>query len=269
MIEYICFIGGGQMGEALIKGLLQAKTFAAEQILVAEPVEARRDYLRKVYQVRAVPRLEEISQTPDGIVLAVKPQVMHQVLEALQPVYRGQLIITIAAGLPLAYYEKHLGQGRCPIVRAMPNMGALILQGASALCRNSAVPDEDLDFARGLFATIGSAVVVEETLMDAVTGLSGSGPAYVFSFIEALIEGGVKAGLSRAISRDLAVQTVLGAALTLKESDSHPAVLREAVTSPGGTTASGLHVMETRGFKGIVIDAIEAACKRSKELGER
>lgn len=269
MIEYIGFIGGGQMGEAMLKGMLQAKTYSPEQILVAEPVQTRRDYLKKNYQVQVAARLEEFAENIDIIVLAVKPQVMHQVLDSLQPVYRGQLIITIAAGLPLAYYEQHLGHKRSPIIRAMPNMGALILQGASALCRNSAVSDKDLALALSLFATIGSAVVVEERLMDAVTGLSGSGPAYVFSFIEALIEGGVKTGLSRAIARDLVVQTVLGAALTLKESDTHPAVLRDAVTSPGGTTASGLHVMESFGFKGIIIDAVEAACKRSEELGER
>jgi pyrroline-5-carboxylate reductase len=269
MIEHIGFIGGGQMGEAMLKGLLQAKFYAPEQILVAEPVESRRDYLQKTYQVQVAARLEEIAKNLDFIVLAVKPQVMQQVLDSLRPVYRGQLIITIAAGLPLAYYEQHLGQERCPIIRAMPNMGALILQGASALCRNNDVSDKDLDLALTHFATIGSAVVVEEKLMDAVTGLSGSGPAYVFSFIEALIEGGVKTGLSRAIARDLAVQTVLGAALTLKQSDTHPAVFRDAVTSPGGTTASGLHVLETLGFKGIIIDAVEAACKRSEELGER
>ena len=175
---------------------------------------------------------------------------------------------TIAAGLPITFYQRYLGD-QSSIIRVMPNMGALIQEGASALCRNQYVTDDDLSFAESLFSAVGSAVIVEEKLMDAVTGLSGSGPAYVFSFIEALIEGGVKTGLSRSVARELAVQTVFGAALCLKGSDIHPAVLRDQVTSPGGTTASGLYQLEAGGFKATVIEAVESACKRSRELGTK
>lgn len=268
MTRTIGFVGGGQMAEALIKGLIQAQTLTTEQIRVAEPVDQRRQYLDSTYDLKTVPRLEDFMDKAEAVILAVKPQVMSSVLTSLKDCYDDQLIITIAAGLPISFYQNFLGD-RCSIIRVMPNMGALIQEGASALCRNQHVTDVDLAFAESLFCAVGSAVVVEESLMDAVTGLSGSGPAYVFSFIEALIEGGVKTGLSREIARELAVQTVLGAALCLKDSNTHPAVLRDQVTSPGGTTASGLYRLETGSFKAIVIEAVEAACNRSRELGTK
>jgi pyrroline-5-carboxylate reductase len=267
MSQSIAFIGGGQMAEALIKGLLQSKTYSSDQILVAEVAGQRRTYLKSTYQLLCTPDLTEIIQNAQAVVLAVKPQVMHSVLTTLKPALSSQLVITIAAGLPLSFYADHLGTN-CGIIRVMPNMGALILEGASALCRNQKASKKDLQFAESLFSTVGNTVIVEEKLMDAVTGLSGSGPAYVFSFIEALIDGGVKAGLSRTIARALAIQTVLGAALSLKNSELHPAVLRDQVTSPGGTTASGLQVLESAGFSGTIISAVEAACNRSRKLGE-
>ena len=268
MTRSIGFVGGGQMAEALIKGLIQAQTLTTEQIRVAEPVDQRRQYLASTYDLKTVPSLEGFIDEAEVVVLAVKPQVMSSVLTILKGCHNNQLIITIAAGLPISFYQDYLGE-RCSIIRVMPNMGALIQKGASALCRNQHVTDDDLGFAESLFSAIGSVVIVEEKLMDAVTGLSGSGPAYVFSFIEALIEGGVKIGLSHAFARELAVQTVLGAALCLKESDTHPAILRDQVTSPGGTTASGLYQLEAGGFKAIVIDAVESACNRSRELGTK
>ncbi len=255
------------MAEALIKGLLQTGTCAAAQVRVVEPLAQRREYLSGTYHLQAVPSLGTLANEVQILILAVKPQVMEAVLSELKKQYADQLIITIAAGLPISYYHARLGSN-CPIIRVMPNMGALILEGASALCRNKLVTDEQFSLAQELFSAIGIAVTVEERLMDAVTGLSGSGPAYVFSFIEALIEGGVKTGLSRVIARELAVQTVYGAALCLKNPENHPAILRDQVTSPGGTTASGLYELEAGGFKATVIEAVEAACKRSRELGE-
>lgn len=254
------------MAEALIKGLVQAQTLTIDQIIVTEPVDQRRHYLETTYGLKTVSALESLIEEVEIVLLAVKPQVMGSVLSTLKDIHKGQLIITIAAGLPISFYQGHLGDS-CPIIRVMPNMGALIQQGASALCRNPPVSDADLAFAESLFTAVGSAVIVEERLMDGVTGLSGSGPAYVFSFIEALIEAGVKTGLSRAVARELSVQTVLGAALCLKESDAHPALLRDQVTSPGGTTASGLYQLEAGGFKAAVIEAVESACNRSRELG--
>ncbi len=268
MTRTIGFIGGGQMAEALIRGLLQSHTCTADQITVTEPVPERRDYLSTAYALKTGPDLNTMVDSSQCLVLAVKPQVMDTVLNALKALYTGQLVITIAAGLPISHYQAFLGP-QSPVIRVMPNMGALILEGASALCRSDQVSDDDLSFGMSLLSAVGTAVVIEERLMDAVTGLSGSGPAYVFSFIEALIEGGVKAGLSRPVARQLAVQTVYGAALCMKDSDTHPAVLRDQVTSPGGTTASGLHQLEANGFKATVIEAVEAACSRSVELGKR
>lgn len=266
MTQSIGFIGGGQMAEAIIKGLLQTGNTTPQQIKVAEPVSERQTYLATTYQIDAEGSLADIVKDVEVIMLAVKPQVMPQVLTDLAPHFSGQLLISIAAGLPIDFYSRKLGEN-VPIIRVMPNMGALILEGASALCRNSHVSDDDLAYAKSLFTAVGTAVIVEEKLMDAVTGLSGSGPAYVFAFIEALIDAGVKSGLSRQISRELAVQTVSGAAACMKESNTHPAVLRDQVTSPGGTTASGLQVLDSNGFKGTIIEAVDAARNRSRELG--
>lgn len=267
MTRPIGFVGGGQMAEALIKGLLQAKTLRPDKISVVEPVDRRRDYLKETHDVHTVAGLEDLAAEVEIFLLAVKPQVMGSVLASLKKIYTGQLVVSVAAGVPISVYQQELGDN-CPIIRVMPNLGALIQEGASALCRNALVNDADLDYATSLFNAVGSAVVVEERLMDAVTGLSGSGPAYVFSFIEAMIDAGVKNGLSRDVARELTVQTVLGAALCLKDSSSHPAVLRDQVTSPGGTTASGLYQLEAGAFKATIIEAVEAACTRSRELGK-
>lgn len=256
------------MAEALIKGLLQAQTLTPDKIKVVEPVDQRREYLEQTYGVHTVPSLEDFTAQVDIFLLAVKPQVMESVLASLRKIYASQLVISVAAGVPISFYQHELGDN-CPIIRVMPNLGALIQEGASALCRNDLVNDADLDYATFLFNAVGSAVVVDERLMDAVTGLSGSGPAYVFSFIEAMIDGGVKTGLSRDVARELTLQTVLGAVLCLKGSDTHPAVLRDQVTSPGGTTATGLYQLEAGAFKATIIEAVEAACNRSRELGEK
>ena len=267
MTRPIGFVGGGQMAEALIKGLLQAQTLAPDNITVVEPVDRRREYLEKTYDVHTVPYLKDFAADVEIFLLAVKPQVMGSVLASLKQIYTNQLVISVAAGVPISVYQQQLGDN-CPIIRVMPNLGALIQEGDSALCRNDLVVDGDLDYATFLFDAVGSAVVVDEKLMDAVTGLSGSGPAYVFSFIEAMIDAGVKTGLSRDVARELTIQTVLGAAMCLKGSDTHPAVLRDQVTSPGGTTASGLYQLEAGAFKATIIEAVKAACNRSRELGK-
>ena len=267
MTRPIGFVGGGQMAEALIKGLLQAQALTPDKISVIEPLDHRREYLEKTYDVHTLARLEDVTAEVEVFLLAVKPQVMGSVLVSLKNIYTNQLVISVAAGVPISIYQQQLGDN-CPIIRVMPNLGALIQEGASALCRNNLVNDADLDYATFLFNSVGSAVVVDERLMDAVTGLSGSGPAYVFSFIEALIDAGVKTGLSRDIARELTVQTVIGAAMCLKSSDTHPAVLRDQVTSPGGTTASGLYQLEAGAFKATIIEAVKAACNRSSELGK-
>ncbi len=269
MTTNIGFIGGGQMAEAIITGLMQSDLSPDLHVSVNEPLESRKKYLTLHYDLKTVDDPVDLCATNDIIVLAVKPQIMPVVLEQVKPFLLNQLVVTIAAGLPISFYMDLVEKPSISVVRAMPNMPALIQQGATALCRNSNVSDSDFAFVTSLFDTIGITVTVPESSMDAVTGLSGSGPAYVFSFIEAMIEGGVKSGLPREIARNLTIQTIQGAVMLANRSEEHPAILRDKVTSPGGTTASGLHLLAAKGFNGIVISAVEAAYMRSIELGFR
>ncbi len=270
MTDKIGFVGGGQMGEALIKGMISAKLYEKSQIYVAEPDNARRAYLKTTYAVHTFNTAVDVWQNCSIVVLAVKPQVMESVLKNSQEhAKNSHLIITLAAGLPLTFYEKNLGKKTLKIVRVMPNTPALVLEGASALSYNSNVSQKEIDKADAIFGAVGQTVILDEHYLDAVTGLSGSGPAYVFTFIEALIDAGVKTGLTRDAAETLTVQTVLGSVRLMQEKKVHPAVLRAQVTSPGGTTIAGLHVLEKKGFRGIIMDAIEAATNRSKELGKQ
>lgn len=263
------FIGGGQMGEALIRGIIQSGLYAGGDILVTEPNESRRTYLQETYQVQTFDSGAPIWKTCSTVILAVKPQVMGSLLaDARKMISSKHLIISIAAGLPISFYEEHLNGQQCRIVRVMPNTPALILESASALSGNSHVTPADMDLAKSLFDAVGKAIVMDERYLDAVTGLSGSGPAYVFSFIEGMIDAGVKVGLARPVAETLALQTVLGSVKLMLETGKHPAVLRDMVTSPGGTTIAAQHVMDRAGFKGIIMDAIEAATNRSAELGK-
>jgi len=266
----IGFIGGGQMGEALIRGIIQSGLYAGSDILVAEPDEARRAYLLKTYAVQSFASGAPIWESCATVILAVKPQVMGSLLaNAKEMIHPQHLIISIAAGLPLSFYEGHLGDQPCRIIRVMPNTPALVLESASALSGNKNATSDDMILAKSLFDAVGTAIIMEERYLDAVTGLSGSGPAYVFTFIEAMIDAGVKIGLARPVAETLALQTVLGSVKLMQESGKHPAVLRAMVTSPGGTTIAAQHVMERAGFKGIIMDAIEAATNRSAELGRK
>ncbi|MEN8142485.1 MAG: pyrroline-5-carboxylate reductase [Thermodesulfobacteriota bacterium] len=264
----IGFLGGGRMAEALIKGIIEAGLFEGGNILAVDPAEDRRKLLSASYGIM-------VESDPDGlaecsiVILAVKPQVMAGLLAAKRHCFnKNQLVISIAAGISLAVIESSLEGCECRVIRVMPNTPALVLEGASALCGGSLTTDDDMDKAVAIFNAVGTSVVLSEAEIDAVTGLSGSGPAYVFSFIEALIDGGVKVGLNRQVAETLALQTVLGSAKLAISTGEHPATLRAMVTSPGGTTIAGLHEMEKAGFQGIIMDAVEAATKRSRELGE-
>lgn len=260
----IGFIGGGNMAEAIIKGLL-AGGVPAETIMVAEPVQPRRDFLSSEYSVVTDDNLD-VARQADIVILAVKPQVAASVLTALEPVIsHDKLIISIMAGISTGLIEETLTNG-VRVVRSMPNTAALVQAAATAVSPGRKATEQDLEVAREIFSLIGRVVTVPEKQMDAVTGLSGSGPAYVFTFIEALSDAGVKNGLPRDVATQLAQQTVLGAARLASETGEHPALLRERVTSPGGTTIAGLHVLEKEGFRGVVMDAVDAACRRSKEL---
>ena len=254
-------IGGGRMGEALVGGLVRAGTVSPGDVLIVEPVEARRSALAGL-----LPDVGLSTEPAEalGTVIAVKPADVPGACRAAAAAGSGR-VLSIAAGVTTAALEAELAPGT-PVVRAMPNTPALVGQGAAAIAPGSAATDDDLEWAESLLGAVGTVVRVKEAQLDAVTGLSGSGPAYVFLVAEALIDAGVLAGLPRDVSHALAVQTLLGAATLLAEGES-PEALRAAVTSPGGTTAAGLRVLEQRGLRAALLDAVAAATERSKQLG--
>lgn len=269
MRQKIGFIGGGQMAEALIKGIIASGVYESDDVLVAELNDSRRLYLHNQYAVKTHFGNAPLFENCQVIVFAVKPQNMGIMIdECRERVEPHHILISIAAGLPISYYLDRIGKSETKMIRVMPNTPALVLEGASALSRNGNVTDDELHSAETIFSAVGEVVVLDEVHLDAVTGLSGSGPAYVFSFVEALVDAGVKSGLTRAVSEKLAMQTVLGSVKLLKESGEHPAALRGKVTSPGGTAITALHVLEKVGFHGIVMDIVESAVNRSKELGQ-
>jgi pyrroline-5-carboxylate reductase len=258
------FIGAGAMGGAIIRGLL-ARAVAPANLSYYDPDPARHKQLDQL-GVKAAPDLAGVMQA-QVVVLAVKPQVMSQVLAGLKDYARpGHLFISIAAGVTLKTLESALPESR--VIRCMPNTPTLVGAGMAALAPGSRATPEDLELALEIFTAVGRAVVVEERLLDAVTGLSGSGPAYVAVFIEALSDGGVKMGLPRHLALLLATQTVIGAARLCLEEGIHPGVLKDLVTSPGGTTIAGLHILEEGRFRGLVMSAVEAATLRARELGK-
>lgn len=262
MTPRLVVVGGGRMGEALVAGLLAAGWAAAGEILVVEPVASRRGALSDRYPglvVASEPR------AGDGAVVAVKPSDVEAACRALAAVGAGR-VLSIAAGVPLARLEEWLGGG-VPVVRAMPNTPALIGCGAAAIAPGSAAGGDDLAWATEILSAVGAVESVDERLLDAVTGLSGSGPAYVFLVAEALIDAGVHAGLTRPVSRALVVQTLLGSSRLLAESGEEPEALRAAVTSPGGTTAAGLRALEARAVRSALLEAVAAATERSRQLG--
>ncbi len=263
------FIGGGQMGEALIRGVLATGLYQPQEIAVAEPSAQRRELLADRYGVLVYEKDEQLWEFCQVMILAVKPQIMGSILEQIREKVDGQkhLLISIAAGISLGFLEGGLAPGKARVIRVMPNTPALVLAGASALSPGSHVDDHDLKLAEKIFAAVGKAVILPESAMDGVTGLSGSGPAYVFTFLESLIDAGVKVGLSREVAGVLARQTIMGSMQLAEESRQSPADLRAMVTSPGGTTIAGLHALENGAFRGLVMDAVETAARRSRELG--
>jgi pyrroline-5-carboxylate reductase len=262
----IAFIGGGQMAEAMIGGLLSGQVCPAESIWATDPVVERRDRLKSQFGIRVGPANCEAVSWADVVVLAVKPQMLPAVLSELAPILAHALAISIVAGVTIRTITEQAG-GATRVVRAMPNTPALVREGMTALAMGAGVSDDDVRLVRIMFEAVGLVVPVEERLMDAVTGLSGSGPAYVFQAIEALADGGVMMGLPRQTAELLAAQTVLGAARLVLESGVHPAQLKDRVASPGGTTIAGLHQLEQGGFRATLMAAVEAATTRSKELG--
>jgi pyrroline-5-carboxylate reductase len=266
LTQKVAFVGGGQMAEALIVGMLAAKLCKPDHIRVSDPMTDRLGFLKAKYGVWTSGLNSEIAAWGDIVVLAVKPQVLDGVLKEVGAVLAKVLVVSIVAGVPISRITDAIGPG-ARVVRAMPNTPAMVQQGMTALAVGDGVREQDVVSVRSIFESVGKVVPVEERLMDAVTGLSGSGPAYVFLAIEALADGGVKMGVPRAIAEVLAAQTVLGAAQMVLETGQHPARLKDQVASPGGTTIAGLHRLEQGGLRATLIDAVEAATKRSQELG--
>lgn len=263
----ITFLGGGNMASALIKGLLRAGT-PSHLVTATVRRDDRKAELEKLHGISVGFDNLAAAKAAEIIVLSVKPQAMEKLVTQIAPAVDHQkLILSVAAGVPIAALERRLGAG-ARIVRAMPNTPCLVGKGATAVSGGEHATPEDLAIASRIFESVGLVTTLDENLLDAVTGLSGSGPAYLFLIIEALSDAGVKVGLSRHVALKLAAQTVLGSAALLLETGEHPGHLKDQVTSPGGTAIAGLHTLEAGGLRTTLIDAVEAATRRAKQLGD-
>lgn len=267
-------VGGGVMGEALLSRLIAQQLYRPDDVLVSEPQAHRRDILVQKYGVQVTSDNRAVAAASDVLLLAIKPQVFEAVAADLteddgkhQPTNKQlPVVVSILAGVSLSQLEAAFG--RQPVIRAMPNTPATVGAGITAIASGKAVTPTQMKQATAIFQAVGEVVEVPEGLMDAVTGLSGSGPAYVAIMIEALADGGVAAGLPRAIASKLALSTVLGTAQLLQKSELHPAQLKDQVTSPGGTTIAGITQLERAGFRSALIEAVQAATQRSQQLGQ-
>lgn len=261
------FIGAGQMARALASGFVKAGLVAGERIVAADPVQpALKAFQKAVPKARVMSDNASVAEVADVLLLATKPQHIGAALAQLQGKTSGKLVVSIAAGVNLATLDAALPDAR--LVRVMPNTPCLIGQSASGYCLGPRTTPADAQLLGHLLGAVGKAFAVDEKLLDAVTGLSGSGPAFVYVMIEALADGGVRMGLTREVAMALAAQTVRGAAQMVLETGDHPAVLKDRVASPGGTTIAGLQALETGGLRGTLMSAVEAATRRSIELGQ-
>ena len=265
----IAIIGAGNMGEALISGLIVSGSSKPKSIICTDVREARLEEIKTEYGVRTMVDNVEAVDASDIIVYAVKPQIIGAVLkETAEKLDMSKLVISIAAGVPMAAIESCLNKD-LRLIRVMPNIPAAVKEAASAIAAGGHATEEDVDLAMEIFNSVGKSVFIKENyLMDAITGLSGSGPAYIFLIVDALADAGVKMGLAREEALFLSTQTVLGAAKLLMETREHPGQLKDKVTSPGGTAIAGLATLEEGGLRTTLIHAVEAATNRSKELGE-
>jgi pyrroline-5-carboxylate reductase len=264
----IGFIGAGNMGEALIRGLVNASVVAPEAIWASDVRLERLKELDTQYGIQLAPDNLEVVRQADVVIMAVKPQIMAAVLREIAHVLtKRKLMISLAAGVSTARIRAMLGR-EVRLIRVMPNTPALVLEGVTAIAKAEGLEADDLDVAGEIFSAVGRVVVLDEELLDAVTGLSGSGPAYVAVVIESLADGGVKMGLDRITAMTLATQTVLGAAKLLLETGMHPGALKDMVSSPGGTSIAGISALEEGGIRTTFIKAVERATGRSKELGQ-
>ena len=262
------FVGAGNMGEALIKGLVEANLVPAEAIYATDVRLERLKELDRQYGIQVASDNEAMVRAVDIVILAVKPQIMEAVLQEIAPaVTRRKLLISIAAGVSTAKIRAALAKD-ARLIRVMPNTPALVLEGVTAIAKADGLEAGDLDVAGEIFSAVGRVVTLDEGSMDAVTGLSGSGPAYVAVVVESLADGGVKMGLDRITAMTLATQTVIGAARLLLQTGMHPGALKDMVSSPGGTSIAGIAALEEGGIRNTFIKAVERATLRSRELGQ-
>ncbi|MCB9556765.1 MAG: pyrroline-5-carboxylate reductase [Deltaproteobacteria bacterium] len=265
----IAFVGAGNMGEALIRGLLASKAIAPAEIRVSDSRKTRLDELQQRYGVTVCGSNIAAVEEAAAVVFCVKPQILQTVArETKEAIPAEAVVISVAAGKSSALLEACLAPG-ARVVRAMPNVAALVGEGATAVSAGAHATDDDVRTAVAMFEPVGRVLVVDESAMDAVTGLSGSGPAFIFMVIEALSDAGVKVGLSRWDSHALACQTVLGAAKLVIETQEHTGRLKDMVCSPGGTAIAAVHTLEQGGLRTTLINAVEVATRRARELGDR
>lgn len=264
----IGFIGGGAIAEALTRGVLNAGLLTADQITVGDVAAERLAYLSKTYGVATTPDTAAVAAKADVLFLTVKPQVIAAVLDTIAPAVAAKtLVISVAAGVTLAALEAKLPG--IPVVRVMPNTPVAVGAGMSAVALGRHATAKDGEAAMAVFSAVGRAVMVNEDAMDAVTGLSGSGPSFAYVLIDALSDAGVRVGFPRQLAVTLAAQTLYGAAKMVLETGEHPAKLRDMVTSPGGTSIAGVHVLEQKGVRAALMDAVVAATERSREMGQK
>lgn len=265
----ISIIGTGNMGEALVSGLISSKSTAAENIICTDIREDQLESVKEKYGVAVTTNNLDAVKASEIIIYAVKPQIIAPVLvETASKLDMSKLIISIAAGVSLAAIESCLNK-KLRLIRVMPNIAAFVKESATVVAAGKNASQDDVKMAMAIFDSMGKTIFLKENiLMDAVTGLSGSGPAYIFLIVDALADGGVKVGLARQDALFLATQTVLGAAKLLMETREHPGKLKDMVTSPGGTAIAGIHTLEKGGLRTTLINAVEVATQRSRELGE-
>lgn len=263
------FIGTGRMASALAQGMIKGGLATADALCGSDPIAESAEGFRQATGATIVASNRAVASQSDVLFICVKPQQMNDVLQELHGQLNAKhLVISIAAGIELAKIQSGLGSS-ARLVRVMPNTPCLVGQGASGYCLGRGATADDAALVERLLSSVGCSVRVDEKLLDAVTGLSGSGPAYVFIMIEALADAGVRVGLPRAVAQTLAAQTVLGSAQMVLSTGEHPAVLKDQVASPGGTTIAGIAALESRGLRGALIAAVEAATARASELGKK
>jgi pyrroline-5-carboxylate reductase len=266
--EKIGVIGAGKIGAAIMRGIVRSGLAGKDQVMASDVSEQLRDAVVKELAINATPDNGVLCNFADIVILAVKPQIVDPVAkEIAKKLGSKKLLVSVAAGVPIARIEASLEEG-ARVVRVMPNIACVAGAGAAGFAGGSSTAADDLEKVGAILNSFGVGMLVEEKYLDAVTGLSGSGPAYVLLFMEALADGGVQVGLARDVALKLAMQTVYGAAKMALESNKHLGELKDEVTSPGGTTIAGLYAMEQKGFHGIVMDAVVSATRRSQELGK-